>query len=60
MKIMIIFLLRDQELFIPEGRSDDFGEHMVFRGIRGGGGQRGGSVVANRVLMGDYRKMTAD
>ena len=36
MKIMIIFLLRDKELFIPEGRSDDFGDHMVFRGIRGG------------------------
>ena len=29
-------------------------------GLEGGGGQRGGSVVANRVLTGDYRKMTAD
>ena len=35
---------------------EDFGDHMVF----GGGGREGGSVVANRVFRGDYRKLTAN
>ena len=35
---------------------EDFGDHMVF----GEGGREGGSVVANRVYRGDYRKLTAN
>lgn len=59
LKLKLGFMIQTVEdlLFLSPQQSEYFGDHMVFIGKGGGGGE---SVVAYKIKEGDYRKLTTN